>query len=100
MSVSKHMTIDGFMCIPPQDIQAQEIHNTKDDEDQRYVSEVEIEYPKELHIYHNDYLLAQDTIQFNKRTKLRKNLRYKDKLLYNMSHQTIYRTCTLIIFTV
>ena len=50
------------------------------EDDQGFILEVDIEYLKELHDYHNDYSLAPETVQLNKVKNLVPNL--GDKLRY------------------
>ena len=57
--------------------------------------EVDFEYLKELHDYHNDYPLAPETVQLNKVKKLVPNL--GDKLRYVVHYVNIKQYLALRI---
>ncbi|VDH92232.1 Hypothetical predicted protein [Mytilus galloprovincialis] len=77
-AMSKHLPTGGFQWINPDDIPALDTLTAEDDQD--YVLEVDLEYPKDLQDYHNDYPLAPEAIQLKKVRKLVPN--FGDKIKY------------------
>ena len=65
-----------FESIDPMDVDA--------DDDEGYILQVDLEYPKELHTAHNDYPLAPENININKIDKLTPNLNKKAKYILHL----------------
>lgn len=54
------------------------------------VLEVDLEYPEELHDYHNDFPLAPETLTLNKVPKLTPNLMNKKKMVLHGENLKLY----------
>ena len=52
--------------------------------------EVDLEYPEELHDYHNDFPLAPETLILNKVPKLTPNLMDKKKMVLHGENLKLY----------
>ena len=62
-------------------------------ENQSYILEVDLEYPKNLHYLHSDYPLAPERAEVNKVNKLIPNLREKEK--YILYHENLKKYLSL-----
>ena len=87
-AMSKHKPTGGFQWINPDEMPALDTLTAEDD--QGYVLELDLEYPKELHDYHNDFPLAPETMQLNKVWKLVPNLGDKHKYVVPYVNLTQY----------
>ena len=65
-AMSKPLPTHGFKWMKTSELETWELHSC--------ILEVDLEYPKELHDLHNDYLLAPEQIEVNKVEKLIPNL--------------------------
>jgi len=76
-AMSQKLPIKDFKWMTPED----------DWEKVPCIVEVDLEYPKELHDYHNDYPLAPESVKVDKVEKLIPNL--FDKERYVVHHETL-----------
>jgi hypothetical protein len=61
------------------------------------ILEVDLEYPKELHVLHNDYPLAPESVKVNKIQKLIPNLNDKTNYVLHYENLKLYETLGLKI---
>ena len=59
-SMCMKLPLKDFCWHSEEEIKSFDIHNTPENGDIGYVMEVDLEYPPELHDYHNDYPLAPE----------------------------------------
>ena len=60
------------------------------DDDTGYILQVDLEYPKELHEVHNDYLLVPEKITINQIDKLTPNVNNKTKYPLHLKNLQLY----------
>ena len=75
--MSKFLATDGFKWIDPKDFNLNKYTRNSSKE---CVFEIDIEYPKELRVFHNDYPLAPDKI------KIKREMLSKYQLLITCFH--------------
>ena len=64
--MSQHLPYEGFKWVKNIDKIKQKLMNIKSNSSTKYILEVDLEYPHELHDIHNDYSLAPDKITIPK----------------------------------
>ena len=67
------------------------------DDDTGYISQVDQEYPKELHELHNDYPLAPENITINKIDRLTPKLNNKTKYILHLINLQLYLSLGLML---
>ena len=78
-AMSKELPAHGFEWMEKSELETWE--------NQSYILEVDLEYPKNLHDLHSDYPLAPERVAVNKVDKLIPNLRIKEK--YILYHENL-----------
>ena len=78
-AMSKELPAHGFEWMEKSELESWE--------NQSYILEVDLEYPKNLHDLHSDYPLAPERVAVNKVDKLIPNLRIKEK--YILYHENL-----------
>ena len=76
-SMSQPLPVDGFEWINESELQ--NWNKICDEEGKGCILEVDLEYPKELHDFHNEYPLAPERLKINKVNKLIPNFNNKEK---------------------
>ena len=84
-AMSKPLPTHGFKWMKDNELETWELHSC--------ILEVDLEYPKELHDLHNDYLLAPEQIEVNKTKKLIPNL--WDKKNYVIHYENLKQCLNL-----
>ena len=65
-AMSQHLSYGGFKWVKNIDKIKQKLMNIKSNSSTKYILEVDLEYPQELHDIHNDYPLAPEKITIPK----------------------------------
>ena len=65
-AMSQYLPYDNFKWVKNIDKIEQKLMQVKKDSSTRYILEVDLEYPQELHDIHNDYPLAPEKLKYQK----------------------------------
>lgn len=76
-AMSRALPTGGFKWIDPSEVP--DLSTLGEEDEQGYILEVDLEYPRELHDRHNDYPLAPESMVINGVRKLVANLHDKEK---------------------
>ena len=66
-AMSQYLPTSGFRWFTEKEINSTDLSKYKEDSEKGVISEVDLEYPEELHDLHNDYPLASEKNESNKR---------------------------------
>ena len=91
-AMSKPLPTHGFKRMKPKELENWINYSC--------IFEVDLEYPKSLHDWHNDYPLAPEQIKVNKVTKLISNLGDKEKYIVHHKNLKQYLSLGLKIKTI
>ena len=78
--MSQKLPVSGFKWKNMSNFTKEFIKNYNDDSDKRYILEVDVNYPENLHDLHSDLPFLLERMKINKCTKLVCNLYDKKKL--------------------
>ena len=59
-AMSQYLLYDGFKWLSQKEIDKFDVNSISEDSADEYISEVDLGYPDELHVLHNDYPLAPE----------------------------------------
>ena len=65
--MSQYLPTSGFRWLTEKEINKIDLAKYKEDSKKSVILEVDLEHPQELHDFHNDYPLAPDKNESNKR---------------------------------
>ena len=60
--MNQYLPYDGFKWLNQNEIHKFDVNSVGENRSERYILEVDLEYPDELHNLHNDYSLAQEKL--------------------------------------
>ena len=65
LAISKHLPTHGFRWLTEVELRSLKIEAIAGDDEDGYIFEVDLQYPKHLHNHHNDYPLAPEHLEIN-----------------------------------
>ena len=60
--MNQYLPCGGFKWLDQNEIHKFDVNSVGENRSERYILEVDLEYPDELHNLHNDYSLAQEKL--------------------------------------
>ena len=83
--MSKKLPVGSFKWVKKvSKIEEEFIKNYDNDSDIRFILEVDVEYPKDLHVWHSDLPFLPERIKINKCSKLVSNLYNKNNYVVHI----------------
>ena len=111
--MSQFLPTHGFRLLSSDEITALELENLREDSEDGYIYEVDLNYPTKLHNQHDDYPLAPESLVIDRemysptqqsvfpesiqQKKLRPNLRNKTRYVVHYRNLKLYVQLGLVI---